>query len=250
MIFNYMLVFFAGFGYTMQTSKQYTSSRLELPDVFASKGAFPESTVSQSATSTILKTNTLFVTIKPVLNRELYTNYLTVGVGVIIAMLFFIILKQFCKKSQSSNQKLCVQRKRNIDQMCDETSNHSHNSNETNYKFISPSQQLDHNYKEMNAVYEEIDDCMELNEPSDFLNEETCLEGDTDRFECVDLTSVVKNDDISSPTSSLYLLPTRGGKSTGSDTDKSDLYLQPIFILENNKPEEKEEIHSYIEITG
>lgn len=249
MIFNYM-GFFAGVGYTMQTSIQYTSSLLELPNALASKGAFPESTVSQSANSMILETNTLFVTKIPVLNRELNTNYLTVGVGVIIAMLFFIILKQFCKKSQSSNKKLCVQRKRNIDQMCDETSNHSHNSNETNYKVISPSQQLDHNYKEMNAVYEEIDDCMELNEPSDFLNEETDLKGNTDRFEFIDLKSVVKNDDISSPTSSLYLLPSRGGKSIGSDTDKSDLYLQPIFIHENNKPEEKEEIHSYIEITG
>lgn len=246
MIFNY--VFIAGVRYTMQTSKQHLSSLLELPNVLASKGAFPDSTVSHSANSMMLETNTLFVTKKPVLNRELNTNYFTVGVGVIIVMLFFIILKQFCKKSQSSKQKQCVQRKGDIDQMCNETLNHPLNSNEKNYKFISPSQQLDHNYKEMNTVYEEIDDCMELNEPSDFLNKET--EGNTDRSEFIDLTSVVKNDEISSPNSSLYLLPSRGGKRISSDNDKSELYLQPIFILENKKPEEKEEIHSYIEITG
>lgn len=74
----------------MQTSKQHLSSLFELPNVLASKGAFPESTVSHSANSMILGTNTQFVTKTPVLNRELNTYYLTVGVGVIIAMLFLL----------------------------------------------------------------------------------------------------------------------------------------------------------------
>lgn len=84
---------------------------------------------------------------------------------------------------------------------------------------------MDYNYKEMNVVYEEIDDCMELNEFLDFLNEEICFEGDIDWFECVDLILVVKNDDISFLISSLYLLLIRGGKSIGLDIDKLDLYF-------------------------
>lgn len=197
-----------------------------------------------------LETNILLITEKPTSSTEMNTNYLTVGVGVIIGMLFFIILKQFCKPCQSLNQKAFFQRKRNIDQMCDEFPDRPHKNNEMGYKCISSSQQMDPNYKQMNTVYYEIDECMELNTPLDLLNVETDLKGNTDRFEFTDFTSVVKNDDKSSPTSSLYLLPSTGEKSKGSDTGNSDLYLQPIFILENIKPEDREEIHSYIDVTG
>lgn len=125
--------------------------------------------------------------------------------------------------------------------MCDKTSKHSHNSNEKNYKFISPSQQLDHNYKEMNAVYEEIDDCMVLNELSDFLNEKNDLEWNTDRFEIIDLTSVVKNDDISSPISSLYLLLSRLEKPLVQTlTNQICTFNQYLFLkIVNQKKQRK-----------
>lgn len=84
---------------------------------------------------------------------------------------------------------------------------------------------MDYNYKEMNVVYEEIDDCMELNEFLDFLNEEIDFKGNIDWFEFIDLKLVVKNDDISFLISSLYLLLSRGGKSIGLDIDKLDLYF-------------------------
>lgn len=124
--------------------------------------------------------------------------------------------------------------------MCDKTSKHSHNSNEKNYKFISPSQQLDHNYKEMNAVYEEIDDCMVLNELSDFLNEKNDLEWNTDQFEIIDLTSVVKNDDISSPISSLYLLLSRLEKSLVQTlTNQICTFNQYLFLKTVNQKKQR-----------
>lgn len=124
--------------------------------------------------------------------------------------------------------------------MCDKTSKHSHNSNEKNYKFISPSQQLDHNYKEMNAVYEEIDDCMVLNELSDFLNEKNDLEWNTDRFEIIDLTSVVNNDDISSPISSLYLLLSRLEKSLVQTlTNQICTFNQYLFLKTVNQKKQR-----------
>lgn len=124
--------------------------------------------------------------------------------------------------------------------MCDKTSKHSHNSNEKNYKFISPSQQLDHNYKEMNAVYEEIDDCMVLNELSDFLNEKNDLEWNTDRFEIIDLTSVVKNDDISSPISSLYLLLSRLEKPLVQTlTNQICTFNQYLFLKTVNQKKQR-----------
>lgn len=241
---------FAEGRYTIHNSKQHFSFLEDLPSVFTSKGSYTEPTITNSVNSMMLETNTLFITEKPVLNKEMNTNYLTVGVGVIIAMLFFIILKQFCKPSHYSNRKPFFHRKRNIDPMCDESSNRPHKSNEKEYKFISSSQEMFPNYQQMNTVYHEIDECMEINEPSDYLNAETDLGGNTDRFEFRNLTSVVKNDDINSQTSSLYLLPCTSAKSIGSETDKSDLYLQPICILENNKQEEKEETHSYTDVTG
>lgn len=217
------------------------------PNVFTSKGAYTETTITNSANSLILETTTLPITEKPVLNKEMNTTYLTVGVGVIIAMLFFIILKQFCKPPYCSNRKPFSQRNRNIDPMCDKSSNRLNTSNEKEYRFISSSQQMDPNYQQMNTVYHEIDEFLELNEPSDYLNAETGLGGNIDRFEFRNVTSIVKNDDINSQTSSLYLLPSTSAKCRGSETDKSDLYLQPICILENNK---QEETHSYIDVTG
>lgn len=221
-----------------------------IPNVFTSKGAITESPITNSANIMTLETHTLSAIEKPILNTEMNTNYLEISIGVIIAMLFFIILKQFCKPSQSLKQKAFFQRERNIDQMCNESSNHPHKSNEKEYKSMSSSLQMDPNFQQMDTMYHEIDECMELNKPSDFLNAETDPEDSTDRFEFNDLTTVLKNDDMSSQTSSLYLLPCTGGKSIGSDTDKTDVYLQPTFIPKNDNPEDKEEIHSYIDVTG
>lgn len=218
----------------------------DLPSVFTSKGAYTEPTITNSTNSMILETNTLLITEKPVLNNEINTSYLTVGVGVIIAMLFFIILKQFCKPRYCSNRKPFSQRKRNIEPMCAESSNRPNTINEKEYNVISSSQQVCPNYQQMNAVYQEIDECLELNEPSDYLNAETDLGGNLDRFEFRNLTSIVKNDDKNSHTSSLYLLPSTSSNCIGLETDKSDLYLQPICNLENNN----EETHSYIDVTG
>lgn len=244
--------FFAEGRYKKNTSKRHFSLFEDLPTVFTSKGAYTstEPTIFNSANSIILETNTIFITEKPVLNKEINANYLTFGVGIIIAMLFIIILKQFCKPCQSSNRKAFFRRKRNIDQICDKSSNRPHKRKEKEYKCISSSQQMDPNYQQMDTVYHEIDEFMELNKPSDFMNAETNLEDNTDQFEFKDLTPVVKNDDINSQTSSLYLLPCTGEKTIGLDTDRSDLYLQPICIPKYDKPEDKEEIHSYIDVTG
>lgn len=133
--------------------------------------------------------------------------------------------------------------------MCDESSDRPHKSNEKEYKCISSFQQMDLDYQHMNIVYHEIDECVELNKSSDSLHAESNLEGNTHRFEFKNLTPVVKNDDLNSQTSSLYLLPCTGEKNIGSDADTSDLYLQPISISKNDKPEDKEEIHSYIDVT-
>lgn len=188
------------------------------------------------------ETITFFITEK----SEKTTNYLTVGVGAVIAMLLIIIVIQLFKKSQSAKRKTSSEQKRNMNKLYDESSSQfQHGANEKYIK-IPSSQQLTHYYRPMDDVYHEIDECLDLLKSSASSNAASDLESHTVEFK--ELTPFDKRDDIlNTQNRKMYLLPISNG--TCSHTDNPDLYIQPVFD-ENKKPENKVKTYSYIEITG
>lgn len=62
-------------------------------NVFILKGVYMEIMIINSVNFLILEINIFFIIEKFVLNKEMNIIYFIVGVGVIIVMLFFIILK-------------------------------------------------------------------------------------------------------------------------------------------------------------
>lgn len=159
--------------------------------------------------------------------------------GAVISMLLIIIVIQLFKKSQTAKRKSSSEQKRNINKLYDESSSQFQPRVDEEYIKMSSSQQLNHYYRPMDAVYHEIDECASSNAASD-------IESYTVEFK--DVTSLdEKNDILKTQNRKMYLLPV--SKGTCSNTDKPDLYLQPVFD-KNIKPENKVKTHSYIEVTG
>lgn len=96
---------------------------------------------------------TISLTEKPLQNSELNTKYLLVGVGIIISIILFIILIQFCKNSQSSNkQSTPTQQKNNDNETVGDTSPRSHSGQGKDYKTISSSRDSSHLYRHMKLM--------------------------------------------------------------------------------------------------
>lgn len=113
--------------------------------------------------SVISKTNThFFIPEKSVQKSGINENYLTVGVGTVVSMLLIVILVKLSMKSRSGKRKTLNEQRRNVNKIRDEFSiQHRHGEVEEYTKILS-SQHLSHLYQPVDAVYHEIDECMEL----------------------------------------------------------------------------------------
>lgn len=193
-------------------------------------------------------TNTSLITEKPVKKNQIDNNYLTVSLGILISMLLLIIAIQLCKKSKSARKKPSKQ-KSNVNQICEEFCNDPQNRDEK-YQKISSSQRFNNFYRNMDAVYSEIDESVELIHTAAFKNGESEFESDTIPLQLKDSSSLKKiNDGIIPQSSDLYLLPnTIGGFE--EDINNSDSYIQPVSVLKNKVSDNKVETCSYVDITG
>lgn len=77
-------------------------------------------------------------------------------------MLLLIIVIQLFKKSQSAKRKTSDEQKRNVKKSCDESSSQFQHGGNEDYIEIPSCQQLNHYYRPMDAVYHEIDECVDL----------------------------------------------------------------------------------------
>lgn len=220
----------------MGVENKYTSKTKHLKDVNSSRF------VTKS-------TDTSLITEKPVEKNRIDTIYLTVSVGIIISMLLFIIVIQLCKKSKSIRKKPS-QQKSNVNQICEEFYNDPQNREDEKYKKISSSQRFNHFYRNMDAVYNEIDERVEPIHTAAFKNGASEFESDTILLQLKDSSSLKKiNDGIISQSSDLYLLPNTNGECE-EDIINSDSYIQPVSVLKNEVPDNKVETCSYVDITG
>lgn len=186
------------------------------------------------------------LTEKPLQNSELNTNYLLVGVGIIISIILFIILIQLCKNSQSANKKQLTQQERNDNEMVCKSSHRSHSGEGKDYKIISSSRDSSHLYRHMDTVYHEIDECMELMPTPALPNAGSSLDSNTVLSDFKH-TENLKSKDDGVQTSNLHVLPSK--QITSSYTNISKLNPQPECVLKNVKTENKEEIGSYVNVT-
>lgn len=186
------------------------------------------------------------LTEKPLQNSEFNTNYLLVGVGIIISIILFIILIQLCKNSKSAYKKQPTQQKRNDNEMVGESSHRSHSGEEKDYKTISSSRDSSHSYRQMDTVYHEIDECMELMPTPALPNAVSSLDSNTVLSDFKH-TAHLKSKDDGVQTSNLHVLPSK--KITSSDTSMSKLNPQHECVLKNVNTENKEEIGSYVNVT-
>lgn len=172
----------------------------------------------------------------PLQRGEINTKYLLAGAGAVILMLLIIIVIQTSRKSKSAKMKSLLQHKCNENQTGDERKKYF---NLTSFK------QPNHVYQEMDSVYYEIDESVELM-PIPASPETTTEFGDNNLPKCIkNPINVTKNDELNVQTSESYLL-----LSTESpDKDKAG-YLQPVFVHANIEIESKQDTHSYIDVTG
>lgn len=134
---------------------------------------------------------TLSLREKPLQNSELNTSYLLVSVGIIISIILFLILIQFCKNSQSSNKKpIPTQQKSNADEIVGYSSHCCHSGQGKDYKIISSSWDSSHLYQQMDTVYHEIDECLGLMPKPAFPNAVSSLHSNTNQ----QLASITKQE--------------------------------------------------------
>lgn len=133
--------------------------------------------------------------------------------------------------------------------MCEEFCNDAQNREDENYTKISSSQRFSHFNRHMDAVYNELEESVELIHTAAVKNGASEFEGDTIPLRVKDSVSFQKiNDDIIPQSSDFYLLPNT--KRECEDTDNSDSYIQPVSVLEYEVSGNKVETCSYVDITG
>lgn len=207
----------------------------------------PHRSASTSTISLFLETDTknqVFSKETPFQKNEINTNYLLAGAGAIIFMLLIIIVIQASRKSKSVKRSSLHQHKITENQTGNETFKRPPNDHSEKYLNINSSKQSNHFYQPIDSVYHEIDESVELMQiPT---STETVMEfGDYNLPKSINNPiNVTKNDDLSIQTSKSYVLP-----GTCPDSHKAD-YLQPVFVHANIEIESKQEIHSYINVTG
>lgn len=159
----------------------------------------------------ISKTNThFFIPEKSVQKSGINENYLTVGVGTVISMLLVVILVKLSIKSRSGTRNTLNEQRRNVNKIRDESSIQHHHGEVEEYTKILSSQHLSHLYQPVDAVYHEIDECMELMITPFSLKADSNLEGQPVPRAFTDATSLEKiSNDLNVQTSYLYLLPIR-----------------------------------------
>lgn len=199
-----------------------------------------------NSTSNILDRNTFYVTENPIQNSGLYSNYLIVGVGVVISMFLFMILIQLCKNSRTAKRNKFTRQKRNTNEKPDESSHPRTYRENKEYKTISSSRNSSRLYRPMDIVYHEIDECMEMMPTPTFQNVASKLDCNTVPLDLKHHSSLKRKYD-DDQTRKLHLLPST--KITCSDRDKSKLNPQPENVLENIDTANKEETVFYANAT-
>lgn len=174
----------------------------------------------------------------PLQKSDINSNYLLAGSGTVIFVLLIVIVIQTTRKSTSAKKK---------HQACDDTFKRLPNSHSKKYLNITSSTQSNHFYQQMDSVYQEIDESVELVQiPT---STETAIEfGEHSLLKCINksVSNVTEHDDLNAQTSELYVLPS--AESMYPDTDKAD-YLHPVFVHAKIEIESKQETHPYIDVT-
>lgn len=151
-----------------------------------------------------------FIPEKPVQTNGINENYLTVGVGTVICVLLIVILVKLSMKSRSGKRKVLNEQRRNVNKIRDGSSIQHHHGEVEEYTEILSSQHLSHLYQPVDAVYHEIDECMELMVTPFSLKADNDSEGQTVPMTFTDATSLEKiSNDSNVQTSDLFLLPIR-----------------------------------------
>lgn len=191
--------------------------------------------------------NTSLITEKPLEKNKMDNNYLTVSLVIIIIMLLFIIVIQLCKSK--SARKKPSQQNSNVNQICEEFRNDPQNREDEKYKRISSSQRFNHFYRNMDDVYHEIDESVELIHTAAFKNGASEFESITFPQHLKDSSSLKKiNDGIIPQSNDLYLLPISTGERE-EEINNFDSYIQPVSVLKNEVPDNNVEMCSYADIT-
>lgn len=166
--------------------------------------------------------------------REINTNYLLAGAGAVIFLLLFIIVIQTCRKSKSAKRKSLLQYKCNENQTGDETFKRPPNGSSENYLNITSSKQSNHVYQQMDHLYHEIDESMEVMQMQPSTDTATEF-GDHNLPHCINNPINVTKDHLNAQTIESYVIP-----STCLDIEKAD-YLQPVIVHANKGIEGKQE---------
>lgn len=95
-------------------------------------------------------------------------------------------------KSRSGKRKLFNEQRRNVSKIRDGSSIQHHQGEVEEYTEIISSQHLSHLYQPVDAVYHEIDECMELMITPFSLKADNDLEGQTVSMTFTDATSLEK----------------------------------------------------------
>lgn len=208
--------------------------------VYSSETTYAVELKEINTSSEISEINTILIKEKPEQKSGMNVNYLTVGVGAIISMLLFVITIQLCKNS--AKRKKLTEQKGNCSEVGYESSNQIQHAGDGEYKTISLSQQNGQLMQNMDHVYHQIDECMELvqttassNIASDFKSE---------MLEANDPTYPDKGmDDLGVRSSKGFSLPSVKGKRFNTDS-----YIQPVIVLENKPANNKKETSLYIDV--
>lgn len=192
--------------------------------------------------SGISEINTILIKEQPEQMSGMNVNYLTVGLGAIISMLLFVITMQLCKNSQSAKRKKSTEQKGYCSQVGYESSHQIQHAGDGEYNMISLSQQNGQFMQNMDHVYHQIDECMELVQTTVFSN--IASDFKSEMSEVNEPTYPDKGmDNLGDRSSKWYSLPSIRDKR--SDTDS---YIQPVIVLENKPSNNKKENSMYIDV--
>lgn len=217
---------FTGNVYSPET-RIYTDA-VELKETYTSSG--------------ISEINTILIKEQPEQMSGMNVNYLTVGLGAIISMLLFVITMQLCKNSQSAKRKKSTEQKGYCSQVGYESSHQIQHAGDGEYNMISLSQQNGQFMQNMDHVYHQIDECMELVQTTAFSN--IASDFKSEMSEVNEPTYPDKGmDNLGDRSSKWFSLPSIRDKR--SDTNS---YIQPVIVPENKPSNNKKENSMYIDV--
>lgn len=96
---------------------------------------------------------------------QININYLLAGVGGAISLFLLILLMQLCKKHKPFGRKVASQRMANEDDARDNSTNQAQNWNKKESYQILQGNQCVQCFDRMNPEYDEIDECLEKQNP-------------------------------------------------------------------------------------